>query len=524
MRLPVGLSDMYSFLRFAYGLKSFLRELISLETARAHVRQGMQVRDVAFLQNVERTIFANPTSPYLKLFQAARCELGDLKSLVSQEGVEGALQQLLQAGVYVTFEEFKGKTAAVRGSQTFSFRDTDFDNPRLSTHLRIASGGTRGRPTQSRIDLDYIAQTAPHWALWFAAHDWLANPLVFWEPKHTGMAARQLRCIKFGKKFVKWFATARMGTVKERLISASVHTLVRRSVGLPKPEFVPLNEAWKVGEYLVGMVQDGNNPCVNTSPTAAVRISLDMQERGKSLQNVTFLLGSEPLTPTRKDTIEASGAKAVPTYGSSESAAIGSQCPNPTAADDIHVSLDIYEVIQRAQPLYDGQTADALLLTSLLPACPKVLLNAEIGDYAVVERRHCGCLFDELGYVKHLHTIRSSQKLTGEGVTIVGADLYHLIEEVLPKRFGGTLADYQLVEEQDARGLPQYALIVSPEVGMLNENALAETFLEELGKMKSSYRLMVDLWVQADSLRVKRRRPLATGRGKILPFRTLGSQ
>jgi hypothetical protein len=65
-----------------------------------------------------------------------------------------------------------------------------------------------------------------------------------------------------------------------------------------------------------------------------------------------------------------------------------------------------------------------------------------------------GCLFDELGYVQHLHTIRSFEKLTGLGVTVAGGDLFHLLEEVLPRRFGGAVGDYQLVEAQDARGLP----------------------------------------------------------------------
>jgi len=36
--------------------------------------------------------------------------LGDLRSLVAQEGVEGTLERLLLAGVHVTFEEFKGAT------------------------------------------------------------------------------------------------------------------------------------------------------------------------------------------------------------------------------------------------------------------------------------------------------------------------------------------------------------------------------------------------------------------------------
>lgn len=520
------LADLKMYAGFAWGLKALLREPISVEAAEAYVRQRMRARDAAFLQMVERAIFANPRSPYLKLFQAAGCELGDVQHLVQQEGVEGALQKLLQAGVYVTFEEFKGRAPAVRGSQTSALRDTDFDNPLITTHFWSSSGGSWGRPTRIRIDLDHVAQSAPHWALWFAAHDWLTSPLIFWTPFYAAMANRQLMCAKFGKKFVKWFCPAGIDTRKDRLFSACMHSLVRWAAGFPKPEFVSSFEdgARKVGLYLVRMVQDGMKLCVNTSPSAAIRICLAMQEQGISLRNVTFLLGSEPLTPTRKETIEATGAKAVPTYGFSEGGSVGSQCPNPTAPDDIHISLDAYAVIQRARRLADGETVDALLLTALRPACPKVLLNTEIGDYAVLETRQCECLFDELGYVQHLHTIRSFAKLTGEGVTFIGADLFHLMEEVLPKRFGGNVTDYQLVEEQDDRGLPRYSLLISPLVGALDEKALVVAFLEELSKMRDSYRLMANLWAQADILHVKRQHPLVTTRGKVLPFRTLGPQ
>ncbi|MDH3692784.1 MAG: hypothetical protein OEU36_25440, partial [Gammaproteobacteria bacterium] len=283
------LSKAYGFLRLVSGLKGFLRELISVEAAKAIVEQRMETRDIAFLQMVERAIFANPRSPYLKLFRVAGCELGDVRDLVAQEGMEGALHELLRAGIYVTFEEFKGRMAAVRGSETVAFRDTDFDNPLITANYRTSSGGTRGAPTRIQVDLDHITQSAPHWALWFAEHDWLANPLVFWAPTHPGMANRQLMCAKFGKKFVKWFSLVDTGTARDRLTSACVHTVVRRAAGFPKPDIAPLSEAWKVGTYLDRMVQEGMKPCVNTSPSAAIRASLSMQARGISLRNVTFL-------------------------------------------------------------------------------------------------------------------------------------------------------------------------------------------------------------------------------------------
>ena len=64
-----------------------------------------------------------------------------------------------------------------------------------------------------------------------AAHDWLERPLIFWTPTHSGVTQRHLLAAKFGKRFTKWFATIGMGTLKDRLTSASVHWLARRAAG-----------------------------------------------------------------------------------------------------------------------------------------------------------------------------------------------------------------------------------------------------------------------------------------------------
>jgi phenylacetate-coenzyme A ligase PaaK-like adenylate-forming protein len=258
-----------------------------------------------------------------------------------------------------------------------------------------------------------------------------------------------------------------------------------------------------------------------TSPSQAIYVCLAAAEHGDSLDGVTFLLGGEPLTPTRRQTIEEHGARAVPTYGFSEGGNVGSQCRNQSVADDIHVSLDAYAVIQHSRRVSDETDVDALLMTALRPACSKVLLNTEIGDYATMTTKKCGCLFDEFGYHQHLHTIRSFDKLTGVGMTFAGADMFDLMERILPGRFGGSAMDYQLVEHDDARGQPRYSILVSPGVGPIDEDRLRDVFLDELGRRWSVYRWMVEVWRQAGILSVRREEPIATPRGKILPFRTL---
>jgi hypothetical protein len=513
-----SLSDAYGLLRFARGVKTLLREPISVETAKAFVQDRMARRTELFLGMLERAVFQNPRSPYGRLLREAGCELGDVRWLVAQEGLEGALYRLREAGVYVTYEEFKGRATAARGGRAFSFRDSDFDNPLTQRHFWSNSGGTGGRPTRVPMNLEHIEQSAPHWALWFAAHGWIGQPLVFWTPFYAAVVNRQLMCAKFGSRFVRWLADGHSGSVRDRFVSTCVHRLVRRAAAFPRPEPCVPGDAAKVGEILHGMASEGRGLCVVTSPSAAVRASVAAQERGLRLEGVSFLLGAEPLTPARKGTIEACGAKAVPTYGFSEGGSLGSQCPNAQVADDVHVSLDAFAVIQRPREAGNGDLGEALLLTSLRPACPKIMLNTEIGDSAVLEARRCGCLFDELGYFQHLHTIRSFQKLTAEGATILTADLYPLLETVLPGKFGGAPGDYQLIEEQNRSGLTRYCLVVSPRVGAVEAERLMQGFLEELGKLRDPYRLMIQMWLQARVLHVRREHPLATSRGKVLPF------
>jgi hypothetical protein len=516
-----ALSAAYGLFRFATRLQRFVRDPLSVAAAQTLVRDRLNAREPAFLAMIERTVFGRTRSPYLCLFRAAGCEFGDVKRLVEGEGVEGALCVLYRAGIYVSFREFKGQASARRGSQSFQFRESDFDNVALDVAYSTRTGGSRGRPSRILIDLDYLADMAPHWALWFAAHGWLTRPLVFVSPTYPGIVNRQLRCIRFGKPFVRWFSTGEPGSWPYRLVAGYLHALVRWHVGVPRPERTPLAEITRVAEALGEMTAAGNPPCVVTSPSTATRITLAIQERGGNLRRLAFLLGGEALTEARCRAIEAAGAVAVSTYGFAEAGSVGAQCPHPTAVDDVHVFGDGFAVIGETQDREDREPSNALAITTLRPACPKVMLNTEIGDCGVIVTRPCSCSLGQIGYTRHLHTIRSYEKLTGEGVTLRVADLFHLIEEVIPARFGGSLADYQFVEQQDPRGLPRYTLLVNPALGPVDETALAAVILKELAGLRRPYPFMVDQWRQGGGIRVRRALPVLTPRGKLLPVRTL---
>ena len=135
--------------RLAWDYVGFTREPLTLEQSVQLVREHLARREEHFLANLERVVVNNPRSPYRRLFEYAGCELGDVRHSVQQHGLEGALQRLQQAGVYLTYEEFKGGRETVRGSKRFHLQEQDFDNPLVRAQLISRSGGTTGRSTSS---------------------------------------------------------------------------------------------------------------------------------------------------------------------------------------------------------------------------------------------------------------------------------------------------------------------------------------------------------------------------------------
>jgi len=123
-----------------------------------------------------------------------------------------------------------------------------------------------------------------------------------------------------------------------------------------------------------------------------------------------------------------------------------------------------------------------------------------------------------VGLITHLARIRSFEKLSSEGMTFVKTDLLRVLEEILPGRFGGTSADYQVLEEEGENGILRLFLIVSPKVGPIDEARVCRTFLEELGRDGEFQRLGADIWQRAGTVKVRRAWPVATKAGKILPF------
>src|SRR5262245_2371434 len=136
--------ELRMYARFLHGLPSFIRHPISLDDARAAIARRLASREEAMIRFAERGLLAAPRSPYPALFRIAGCEPADLAALVRERGVEGALFSLREAGVYVTFEEMKGREPLVRNGREIPVEPSYFDNPFLTRFYEGSTSGSTG--------------------------------------------------------------------------------------------------------------------------------------------------------------------------------------------------------------------------------------------------------------------------------------------------------------------------------------------------------------------------------------------
>jgi hypothetical protein len=296
----------------------------------------------------------------------------------------------------------------------------------------------------------------------------------------------------------------------------SLSALVGRP--LPRPRHVPLADPGAILDWMKDTLEQGEVPLLQTFTSSAVRLCEAATERGVDVHGAQFILGGEPVTATRLAAIRRVGADGLAHYGSAETGStLAYGCLAPGWADDSHATHDLFAFIQpgESRPA-SGLSRRALLITTLRVRAPLTMLNVSLGDEAEVASRDCGCPFAGRGWTTHLHGIRSFEKLTAGGMTFLDVDAIRVLEEELPKRFGGGPLDYQLVEEQDRAGRSRIVLHVHPAVGVLDEAAVVDAFLQALGAGDEARHVMALSWRQDGLVRVARIPPVTTATGKIL--------
>jgi hypothetical protein len=521
--------DLKAFRRYASGLPRFLEEPLSAERCVEEIRERLHAREDNFLRVLQRGVYGQPQSPFRALLMHAGAELEDVVRLVRTEGVEGALARLYDDGVHVTYEEFKGLRPIERPGLSLSATPDDFDNPLFLSAYSAANTGSSGVTRRVRLDFDALSMNATYDSF---IHDLLevrGRPFGLWLPVPPSLIglANVLRTAKLGGTVERWFSQnpldPRAGSLKDYLLTKYTISACRRyGVAFPTPEHVPLADAHVVAEWLAEKRRLGTPALLSAGPpSAGVRICLAARDQGLDISGTVFRFTGEPYTEGKAQVVAEAGCRATSIYSATELNMIGVGCPAAEEPDEVHLAEDRLAVLQRRRRVgSNGASVGALLFTTLHPGSPKLTLNVEMDDYAVLTRRDCGCAAEQLGLGQHLHTIRSHAKLTSAGTTFLGGELHALVEQTLPARFGGAPTDYQLVEQEED-GLPQVVIVVSPRVGDVDERALVAAVLDGVRRGPAYHRMMAGFWRDGETLRVVRREPHSTHSAKILPLHLL---
>ena len=516
-----ALGDLQLAARFLAGLPRFARQRVDYDSALGILRARREQRVDRALSLV-RAALARPGGVYPWLFRQAGCEYGDVRRLVERDGVEAAFDALYRAGIYLLTDEFKGRRPLRRGRELFANRPGQLLNPRCRFPVPAGTSGSTGRSLPMPIDLAFVRAYGVNSCLVLGARGGLDWVKAHWSAPGGGTLAKVLEFSSFGAPPARWFLQ-----VDPR--APGLHPRYRWSerllrwlsgpsgLPLPRPELATRDQPELVLTWLLAVLRSGRQPHLFTFVSSAVGLCRYAEERGFSLEGVHLTLVGEPMTPIRRATLRRSGADALPRYAANEFGTIGYGCLADRDSGDLHLMDDLQALIQtRADGRPDDPTPGTLLVSSLHPSAPFLLLNASLGDQAELDQRRCGCPLEALGWTSHLRNVRSDEKLTAGGLKYPDRDVIRVLEEVLPDRFGGGPGDYQLIEDELADGSPSLRLLVHPSVGELNPRALTGALLETLGSGSGIERLTALLWDSSGLVRVERRPPVAAASGKVL--------
>ena len=516
------ISKLGAYGRFIFGFPGYLKNPVTLEQARQGLQNRLEKKNENFLSMARQSIYSNPRSPYFKLLKEAGYGYRDLEEEIRKEGLESLLLRLMEGGVWISPEEFKGMIPLQRGSTRIDVNPSDFENQHMKSGIVVSTGGTSGRPVRTRLDLDFLEARAFYDHVMMEMLGLDRVPMAIWYPTlpaSTGVS-NLLRYAKAGFVPRRWFSMTGKGSLsslENRLITGLI-VRVGRLLGtpLPLPESFADDSVDQISAQLAAWLEEYGRCAFQTYVSRAVRVVQVLQKRRCDLSGLVLVVGSEPLTKSRRAEIEAAGATIYPRYAATEMGTIAMGCGNPEETDEHHLMSDMVSLVQEKDT--PAGREGSLYLTSLNQVMPKIMLNVQLGDMAAVSKRNCGCPFEKLGFTTHIFRIRSYSRFTGDGMAVSRFRMEQIIEGLLTEKYGGSSIDYQLVEMENREGQTELKLRISPEVGEIDEESLARDVLIELRKSGEGEQLMAAIWQETGVFSVVREFPQPTARGKLGPL------
>ena len=514
-------------LGMARGLRAYVRNPVTLAEARQVVSDELRMREDRFLQRLDSLVWPYPTSPSRRLLETAGLDRAAVADLVLDRGLDDTLETLRDAGVYVSYEEYKGLVPARRGSTELALRPEDFFNPVTTPDYMATTGGSRGTGQPMELSFAYQRRQSVTRRLQMQMYGVEDAAAAIWLPVFPSAAGfgAVMKWAAGGNVPQRWFSQVPLDvrgiTAHKRLANRFLPALQAfTGAGLPAPEHVPSSDPSPVVDWAVEQLAAGRPVAIAgyaSSIAAAARNALD---RGIDLTGLTAFPSSEPVTAGKLALMRSAGMRAAATYAFTPEGIVAMSCPD---SDDEVYHLWEHElaVVTRRRPRSDGAEVDALLWTSLSEQAPRVLLNVENDDYGRVDRdgTSCPCALGRLGLRTRLSGIRGLSKVVAGGITVDGEDFDRLVEEICPQRLGGAPGDYQFVEVDAPEGTT-IALRVHPRLADVDEAAASEVVRDFLRRHDNGV-LADEVWAQR-GVPIRREPPAATAAGKTLSLDRAG--
>ena len=500
-----------------------MRHPVSLAEAQRTVAEEARDAGSRLLRVLDDLVWPHPASPTRWLLDAAGVEPADARALVAERGLVGALEDLRDAGVHVTYEEYHGRAEVRRGSASTTFDPAAFFNPVVPADYMASTGGSRSAGTPMELSFAWQRRQGVQRAIQYDMAGVARAPTAVWLPVFPSAAGfgAVMKITAGGNRPERWFSQ-----IPGRLEGVAGHKQVANRLlpalswftrtGLPSPEHVPSDEPEPVVRWLRGALDRAGRATITgyaSSLTAAARWAV---EHGVDLGGVVAYPASEPVTAGKLAAMRAAGMDPRPMYAFVPEGTVGLACHR---CDDEEYHLWEHElaVVTRRRPRGDGTDVDAYCITSLDELAPRVLVNVENDDYGEVRRDvDCDCALGQLGLRTRLAHIRGISKVVAAGVTLEGTAFDDLAERELPARLGGGPGDYQFVERDDEHGT-SIALRIHPRVGAVDEDAAVNAVRDALAATDNGL-LASAVWHRGGGLRVERAAPTTTKAAKLLSY------
>ena len=510
--------------RLALGIVRLMRTP-PLADPHGVVRDQIAHREKRLLATLRKTVFDEPRNPFGRMFELAGCSYEDLETMVGRAGLERTLAAVHREGVYLTHDEFKGRTPIVRSGQQIPSDEKSFDNTLVRGLIGTMSSGSRSRGTVTSESIAFRLYRESYYRFVqeeFRLDKRLAVAVEAILPSQNGISSC-LKTARVGSRLDHWFSIG--GSLRDSFhyrAATNGFVLLGNLLGARGcyPDYLAPNDYSPAARWIHQRIAAGLPCVVETNVSSAVRVCTAALDDDLDISGTIFLVGGETLTAAKRKTIEDSGCLPYPNYWMTELGPVGYACRQMNEGNCVHLFHDAFAAVshKRLAPL-SNREVDSLSFTTLLPSAPRIFINVEMDDSGVVEKADCDCVFSRLGMNYRLCHLSSFGKLTGSGMSLVGSDVLEILEVKLPQELGGAAGDYQLVERETSGG-SSIELRVSPRVKLTSVERAREEFLTAIrGCFGGS--LAVRDWRHGDAVEVVQEEPLRTSSGKVLPLHLL---